>query len=107
MSLKNLLIRFNSFFMRFPETVEYAAAYMGLSQREGFVWGAIRTAMSSVSQLCVIPMQDYLELGGEARMNFPGTLGNNWVWRAVEGCFSDPLAEKIYGLTELYGRLGK
>ena len=90
-----------------PETVEYAAAYMGLSWREGYVWGAIRTAMSSVSRLCVIPMQDYLELGGEARMNFPGTLGNNWVWRAVEGCFGDSLAERIYGLTELYGRLGK
>ncbi|MBQ8797085.1 MAG: 4-alpha-glucanotransferase [Oscillospiraceae bacterium] len=89
------------------ETVEYAAAYMGLSRREGFVWGAIRTAMSSVSRLCVIPMQDYLELGVDARMNFPGTLGNNWVWRAVEGCFSDTLAKKIYGLTELYGRLGK
>ena len=89
------------------EAVEYAAAYMGLSRREGYVWGTIRTAMSSVSRLCVIPMQDYLELGGEARMNFPGTLGNNWIWRAVEGCFSDPLAEKIYGLTELYGRLGK
>lgn len=90
-----------------PETVEYAAAYMGLSRREGFVWGTIRAAMSSVSALCVTPMQDFLELDGEARMNFPGTLGNNWVWRAVEGCFSDPLAEKIYGMTELYGRLDK
>lgn len=90
-----------------PETVEYAVEYMGLSHREGYVWGVIRTAMGSISQLCVIPMQDFLELDGEARMNFPGTMGNNWVWRGVEGCFSTPLAEKIYKMTALYGRLGK
>lgn len=91
-----------------PESaVQYAAEYMGLNQGEGFVWGTIRTALASVSDLCVIPMQDYLELGGEARMNFPGTLGSNWVWRAADGSFSDPLAEKIYRLTCIYGRLGK
>lgn len=89
------------------DAVTYAAEYMGLTRREGFVWGTIRTALSSVSNLCIIPMQDYLELGGEARMNLPGTLGNNWVWRAVEGSFSDPLAEKIYKMTRMYGRLGK
>lgn len=89
------------------DAVAYAAEYMGLTRQEGFVWGTIRTALSSVSNLCIIPMQDYLELGGEARMNLPGTLGNNWVWRAVEGSFSDSLAEKIYKLTRMYGRLGK
>ena len=89
-----------------PDTVSYAAEYMGLSRKEGFVWGTIRTAMSSVSRLCLVPMQDYLELGGEARMNFPGTMGANWCWRAAEGCFSDTLAERIFGLTALYGRLG-
>ena len=89
------------------DTVEYATAYMGLSRREGYVWGVIRTAMSSVSQLCVIPMQDFLELGEEARMNFPGTMGNNWCWRALDGSFSDPLAEKIYEMTKMYGRLGQ
>ena len=89
------------------DAVAYAAEYMGLTRQEGFVWGTIRTALSSVSNLCIIPMQDYLELGGEARMNLPGTLGNNWVWRAVEGSFSDSLAEKIYKLTRMYGRLDK
>ena len=80
---------------------------MGLSRREGYVWGAIRVAMGSVSRLCLVPIQDFLELGEEARMNFPGTMGNNWVWRAVDGCFSPALAEKIYQMTALYGRLGK
>ena len=87
------------------ETVEYATEYMGLSRKEGLVWGAIRSAMCSVSELCLIPMQDYLELGSEGRMNFPGTMGDNWTWRAVLGSFGEPLAEKIYKMTAMYGRL--
>ncbi len=87
------------------EAVEYAANYMCLNRQEGYVWGTIRTAMSSVSDLCVVQMQDYLELGGDARMNFPGTTGSNWVWRAEDGCFTEALAQKIYQMTKLYGRL--
>lgn len=90
-----------------PEAKAYAAAYMNLSGAEGFVWGAIRTAMSSVSDLCIIPMQDYLDLGAEARMNFPGTMSDsNWTWRAKDGIITKDLAGKIRGLTALYGRLG-
>ena len=88
-----------------PKAVEYAKAYMGLTQQEGYVWGAIRTVVSSVSDLCIIQMQDYLELGAQARMNFPGTTGGNWIWRAEPCSFGDALAEKIYRLTKLYGRL--
>ena len=65
----------------------------------------IRTAMSSVSKFCIIPMQDYLELGSEARMNFPGTRSqNNWTWRMEGETFSEVLAQKIHRLTKLYGR---
>lgn len=86
--------------------VAYARQYMHITPEEGDVWGTIRTAMASVSQLCVIPMQDYLELGGEARMNFPGTQsGDNWTWRAKKGYLSAALSKRIYRLTELYGRL--
>jgi len=55
----------------------------------------------------VVQMQDYLNLGGEARLTCPGSLsGENWTWRADEG-FADPaLADKIYAITRLYGRLG-
>ncbi|MBQ8580364.1 MAG: 4-alpha-glucanotransferase, partial [Oscillospiraceae bacterium] len=64
------------------DAVAYAAEYMALSDQEGYVWGTIRTAMASVSQLCVIPLQDYLDIGAEGRMNFPGTLSDcNWTWR--------------------------
>lgn len=88
------------------QAVKYARAYMNISREEGDVWGTIRTAMASVSELCVIPMQDYLELGSEARMNFPGTQsGANWTWRATKGYLSAALSKRIYRLTELYGRL--
>ena len=89
------------------EAVEYATEYMALTEKEGLVLGTIRTAMSSVSNLCVIQMPDWLELSGEARMNFPGTLSDsNWTWRAKDGMMSKALAKKIYDMTKLYGRLG-
>ena len=88
------------------ETLAYAVEYMKLTAEEGYVWGAIRTAMASVSDTCVIQLQDYLELGAEGRMNFPGTTtGDNWVWRAAPGSFDDALAEKICRLTRIYGRI--
>ncbi|MBE6976253.1 MAG: 4-alpha-glucanotransferase [Ruminococcaceae bacterium] len=87
------------------EAVEYAKEYMALTEEEGLVWGVIRTAMSSVADLCVVPMQDYLNLGGEARMNFPGTLTTaNWTWRADAGFASKALQERIRKMTVLYGR---
>ena len=88
-----------------PEAVEYAAEYMNLSEKEGYVWGVIRTAFASVSDTCVVPMQDLLDLGSEARMNFPGTLSDaNWTWRAKDGVLTKALAEKILAMTKLYGR---
>ena len=88
------------------DAVDYATEYMALSQQEGMVWGVIRTAMSSVSDLCVIQMQDLLDLGGEARMNFPGTMTSaNWTWRARDGFTGNGLAQRLCRLTRLYGRL--
>ncbi len=88
------------------EDVAYAKAYLALSQEEGYIWGMIRGTMSSVSRLCVVQMQDYLELGKEARMNFPGTLSiDNWTWRAKEGFDSKELAQRIYRITKLYDRV--
>ena len=87
--------------------VKYARQYMNVSEAEGDVWGTIRTAMASVSELCIIPLQDYLELGGDARMNAPGILsGDNWTWRVQNGYGGAALSKRIYRLTELYGRLG-
>ena len=90
------------------EAVEYATEYMTLTEKEGLVWGVIRTAMSSVSDLCIVQMQDYLDLGAEARMNFPGTQTDaNWTWRMKPGQTTSELAKKICRLTVLYGRGSK
>ncbi len=88
------------------EAVRYAVKYMALTKEEGYVWGVIRTAMASVSDLCVVQMQDYLNLGGEARMNFPGTVSDsNWTWRMKDGIITQELTQRIRAMTELYGRL--
>ena len=65
----------------------------------------IRQALGSVADLAVIPMQDYLELGNEARINFPSTLGKNWEWRMTPGQYTAELAARIRSLCSLYGRL--
>ncbi len=88
-------------------TLDYACAYMALNAKEGKVWGMIRTAESCVSDLCVLQMQDCLELGAEGRMNSPGLLSDaNWTWRAKKGFASRALAKKLRDLTERYERLG-
>ena len=89
-----------------PEDIAMAKAYLGLNQEEGLIKGMIRGCMGSVSRLCVIQMQDWLELDGQARMNFPGTLTDrNWTWRAAPGFASDALADRIREVTGRYGRL--
>ena len=90
------------------DAVQYAVEYMALTEQEGYVWGVIRTAMSSVADLCVIQMQDFLDLGAEGRMNFPGTMSdNNWTWRLADGLTTDALAKKIHAMTRLYNRVSK
>ena len=86
--------------------IAMAKSYLGLNEEEGLIRGMIRGCMGSVSDLCIIQMQDYLELGGEARMNFPGTLSaNNWTWRAKNGFLTEELTQRIRSTTERYGRL--
>ena len=85
---------------------KYAMEYMGLNEAEGLVLGTIRAAMSSVSDMCIIQLPDWLDLGAEARMNFPGTLSDaNWTWRAEKKAINSSLAKKIYNMTKIYGRL--
>jgi 4-alpha-glucanotransferase len=64
----------------------------------------IRTAYASVAVFVIIPMQDILNLGGEARMNFPSTTGGNWTWRFTWDQIDENLAKHYYGLTQLYER---
>ncbi|MDO4573062.1 MAG: 4-alpha-glucanotransferase, partial [Clostridia bacterium] len=82
-----------------------AARYLGLSQTEGLHWGFIRGGMASVADLFVAQMQDYLGLGDEARMNLPGTVGGNWLWRMEPDVLRPALAERIAEYTRIFGRL--
>jgi 4-alpha-glucanotransferase len=82
----------------------YTVRYMKLNYDEGLHWGFIRGAWSSVSNLAVAPMQDFLGLDNSARMNKPSTIGDNWTWRMDKNALTDELAKKISDLTELYKR---
>ena len=83
---------------------DYTKKYIGIKSNKDIVNAMIRLAQSSVADTCIIPFQDYLELGTEARINIPSTLGNNWKWRMNKDACTKELAEKIYALTKMYGR---
>ena len=87
-----------------PADIEMAVRYLGLNDQEGFHWGILRGGMSSVADLFVAQMQDYLGLGAEARMNTPGTLGGNWQWRLQKGQINAALIERIAETARIYGR---
>ena len=88
------------------EDVQSAVDHLGLTAEEGYIKGMIRGCMASVSKLCVVQLQDYLELGGEARMNCPGVLSSeNWTWRATADQITQTLAADIRNLTKQYGRI--
>ena len=87
------------------EMLEFVRDYMDLREDDNFVWASIRMALASVSDLAITPMQDLLDLGGEARMNFPGTLSDsNWTWRMKDGIISPVTAQRLRKITKLYGR---
>jgi len=72
-----------------------------------FVWDFIREAYRSVADLCIIPLQDYLVMGRESRVNAPGTPDGNWQFRLRPNFLSRELASSIRGLAETYGRIPK
>ena len=85
-----------------------AKKYMGASRfagRKKLTLRLIELAMSSIADLCIIPMTDYLCLGDSARINTPSTLGTNWIWRMKPAAFTPKLADYILSITKLYGRL--
>jgi len=86
------------------DQVKKAIEYLQLNKEEGYNWGFIRGAWSSVANVSIAVMQDFLDLGNEARINLPSTIGDNWRWRVKYDAFNDKLAEKIYKVTKTYGR---
>jgi len=83
-----------------------AEAYLGHSE-DGIHWAFIRAAQSSPACLSVIPMQDVLGLGSDARMNTPSLNDGNWRWRFDEGQLKSELAAKLALLAEVSDRLPK
>ena len=83
----------------------FAKEYLYIQERKEPEWYLIRAAVSSVADTAIIPLQDYLGLGSEARINTPSTLGMNWKWRLLPGQIPEELAARIYRLMKLYGRL--
>lgn len=67
-------------------------------------FAAIKAAYTSVANIVVIPMQDILNLGTEARMNFPSKLGGNWTWRFTWDQINDDLVQTYKRMTEMYER---
>jgi 4-alpha-glucanotransferase len=64
----------------------------------------IRAALGSVAELAVIPAQDLLGLGSQARLNKPGTTHGNWQWRLPEQALSEELARHCARLNAAFGR---
>ncbi len=83
----------------------FAKKYLDIKSNKDIHWTFIRAALSSVADTAIIPMQDYLALGKEARINTPSTLGYNWEWRMKKGQATEELAEKIYDTCKLYSRI--
>jgi 4-alpha-glucanotransferase len=83
-----------------------AEAYVGRCD-DGIHWAFIRAAQSSPASLSIIPLQDVLGLGSEARMNTPSLHGGNWRWRFDQGRLTSELAAKLALLAEVSDRLPK
>ena len=75
------------------------------SDGEDIHWDFIRAVLTSVANTAIVPLQDVLGLGTEARMNLPNSTEGNWSWRYRAGALTNPIALRLKELTTLYGRL--
>jgi len=86
---------------------EHVQSYLGTIEHDGdIVWAMIRAAARSVAYLCIIPMQDILHLGSDARMNTPSAAQGNWSWRYHSQAIHPDFAAKLAALMEMTDRDG-
>ena len=85
--------------------VKNAHNYLNYPADEGFNWAMMKAAMMSISDTCILMMNDIIGLDSKARINTPSTIGQNWKWRIRPECINDWLAEVLYENTRLYGRI--
>jgi 4-alpha-glucanotransferase len=74
------------------------------TEGEEIHWDFIRAVLASVANTAVVPLQDLLGLGTEARMNLPNSIEGNWSWRFKSNALTDKVGTRLKELTELYGR---
>ena len=86
------------------EERERAEEYLGLTSADDAPWTLMRAAFASVAQTAVVPAQDILGLGSEARMNRPGDSEENWSWRLLPGALTAEHAARMRRLAEITGR---
>jgi 4-alpha-glucanotransferase len=85
------------------EEKAFARAYLATDGAE-MNWTMIRAVLASIADDAIVPLQDVLGLGSEARMNRPSTLGGNWTWRVREEALAEEPADRLATLAALYDR---
>ena len=85
----------------------FAKKYIGIKRTSDICSSLVRMALASVSDTAIIPLQDYLELGSEARINTPSTLGGNWEWRVKADACTPELSARMLELAQVFGRIVK
>jgi 4-alpha-glucanotransferase len=94
----------SGWFDRVPESErDFCRRYLG-RHGQGIAWDMIRIAWSSVAVLALAPLQDFLGLGNEARMNYPGNPRGNWSWRMPKDAINQDLKERLKEFNHLYQR---
>ena len=89
---------------RSPEAKSRVVDYLGCLCDDGIHWALIRLALGSVGNTVVLPFQDILGLGTDAKMNTPSQPTGNWTWRCRTEAFNEELSGRLRHLTYLYGR---
>ena len=82
---------------------EFARKYLGTDGRE-MNWVLIRAILASVADMAIIPLQDVLGLGSEARMNLPARPSGNWRWRFTAGQLTPEIGERLREMVQIYDR---
>lgn len=83
---------------------DFCKKYLDTDGRE-IHWDFVRAVLASVANTAVIPLQDVLGLGTEARMNLPASTSGNWAWRFRKNALTQKLSGRLRGVTELYARI--
>jgi 4-alpha-glucanotransferase len=87
------------------EERDNALHYLGCTTADDIAWGLIRAAYTSVADTAVVPVQDVLGLGADARMNIPGAEHDNWSWRLQAGALTHESAIRLRRLAQVTGRI--